>query len=154
MLRITTLMFTTVLAAGALTACATDQSSPIDDSEPSPHIQTAQQLAAYMQTTPNSPLSHLAPEARQRFADSMVFSTDGLASYRYSDLQELSATEIYHILRLFDVEGTTPLISKARVSTDSDKAVMNIIVGGYPDMWCSSRATCSSQLGSTCTDNC
>jgi hypothetical protein len=107
-----------------------------------------------MSSTPNSPLSHLAPEARQRFVDSMVFSADGLASYSYADLQALSATEVYRILRIFDVEATTPMIRKAGVSSESDKAVMNIIIAGYEDHYCASRATCGPQTNSICTDNC
>lgn len=154
MFRMTTLIFTTIVSAAALIACATDQGPSIDESEPSPHIQTAEQLAAYMNSTPSSPLSHLAPDARQRFVDSMVFGANGLASYSYSDLQALSATEVYRILRIFNVEATTPLISKAKVSSESDRAVMNVITAGYENYYCASRATCSAQLNSICTDNC
>lgn len=153
MLRIPTLAFSMLLAVAALSACATESTPVIDGTQPSPHLRSTAELNAYLKTTSSSPLDRLPAEARQRFVESLVFTVDGLASYRYADLQSLSATEVYQILRLFDVEGTAGLIN-ARVSNKSDEAVMNFVTGGYQDHYCASRATCGAQLDSICTDNC
>jgi len=153
MLRIQNLVVAMFVTSLALGACATDQPSRVDES--AVQISSAGELSTYLKATPHSPLDHLSAAGKQRFIDSLVFTPDGLASYRYSELEGLTATEAHQILSLFGVERTTSMITKLRVTTGSDKAVMQARISeDHNDMWCSSPGTCSNDIGSICTSNC
>lgn len=122
-------------------------------------VKSAADLAAYVATTPKnvSPLERLSPAAKNRFLKGLVFNERGLAGFDYSDLQaELSATEIYQVLRLFGAEHTASLIRDARTESHSDRIITRMMLPpedheGYK---CSSRATCSSWPSSICMSSC
>jgi hypothetical protein len=155
MLKIQKLMFIAMISAFALGACMTEGQGSGDDNESTPIIQSAEQLDSYLQSTSNSPLHLLSADARQRFIASLVFSDRGLGSFRYTELEKLSATEIAQILGLFGVERTTSLITKARVSTEADKALMRFVpLKDHEGYDCTGRATCRKSIDAICTSNC
>ena len=156
MLHARRLMFAAILT---LSACATDHGqAAVDDDQPVSQILSAKDLDLYLRTTPNSPLDRLPVAAKQRFIDSLVFTESGLGSFRYSELETLSAAEIYQVLSLFGAEHTTSMITKARASGDSNKATTQLSEpapeGDHKDCWCSSRGTCSPLLGHICMSSC
>lgn len=140
-------MITAILCITTLGACVTDK----DRNANGPQIQSTQELQAYLQATPNSPLNHLAPDARQRFVNSLVFTDKGLGSFQYSELNTLPAADIQQVLTLFGVERTISLIVKDGAPSNADEIE---IIGDRDGYWCSSFATCSLQAGSICTNNC
>ena len=156
MLHARRLVFAVILA---LSACATDQGQEaVGDDQSVPQILSANDLDSYLRTTPSSPLDRLPAEAKQRFIDSLIFTENGLGSFAYSELETLSATEIYQILSLFGAERTTSMITKTRASGDSNKPTTQLNEpapeGDYRDYWCSSRATCSPALSHICMASC
>jgi hypothetical protein len=154
-LQIHKLMFTAILASVILSSCATEGQEPVDEAQPVSQIRSAKELDIYLQTTPDSPLDRLSILAKQRFVDSLVFSENGLGSFRYSELEVLSATEVHQILSLFGAERTTSMIKKVKVLTDSDRAVMRLRPSGDHDgYYCSGRATCSANSANICMSSC
>ncbi|WP_052234898.1 hypothetical protein [Alteromonas macleodii] len=126
-----------------------------------------------------SPLDALSPDAKQRFIDSVVFTSKGVGSYHYQDLEaELTPTQIYKILSMIGSQHNISLFSNARIESDADillllspkpskddhsnddfttqggSAIGIGDDGGHKGYWCSSRATCSERQGSICTLNC
>ena len=109
MLNTRRIMITAIFASFALGACATDRNS---GNNAAPVIQSTQELESYLQTTPDSPLNRLPTDARQHFLNSLRFSENGLASFRYTDLKALPATDVAQILSLFGIGHTTSLLPK------------------------------------------
>lgn len=153
MLHARRIVFAAILA---LSACVTDQGQePVDNNQPVSQILSAQDLDIYLRTTPNSPLDRLSSEAKQLFIDSLVFTENGLGSFRYVDLAALSPTEIYQILSLFGVERTTSLVTKAPVSSGIAKPVIQQSApADHVGYWCSGRATCSESASQICMSSC
>lgn len=145
-----------VLAATlALSACAIARDQGAGGAPPpaSP-ILSAQELDAYLRTTPSSPLDRLPAAARQRFLASLVFTEAGLASYQYSDLQTLSPTEVYRILSLFGAERSTSIATQGDASGQPiEPAPQQNDPGSYIDCMCLDN-TCVPRLGSICMDAC
>jgi hypothetical protein len=146
------------MVLSVVVGCVADQ-PPIDPDLASntsmQQITSAHALDVYLRTTPSTPFDRLSSDAKQRFLSSLVFGDKGVGSFRYTDLEALSASEIADILRLFGVERTTSLIKDARVSTEADREVMRALpIGDHDGYWCSGRGTCSEQNGSICTSNC
>lgn len=154
MLHARRLMFAAIFA---LSACATDQGQEaVGDNQPISQIQSARDLDTYLRTTPNSPLDHLQPAARQRFIDSLVFNESGLASYQYTDLEALSPTEVYQILSLFGAERTTSMITKDRGAGELAEPTtqQSAPSADHEDHYCAGRATCDPKIGSICMSSC
>lgn len=158
MLRTCKLVLAAVLASIVLSACATEQGQEtVEGTELAGPIQSAADLETYLRTTSSSPLDRLSAAARQRFLDSLVFSKNGLGSYQYTELEALTATEAHDILSLFGAERTTSLITGARITTESDKAVMQAAPGVRADhegYWCSSPSTCTKLSNNICMSSC
>jgi hypothetical protein len=157
MLRAQAFMLTAVLTS--YSACASDHDQePAGSQVPGAQIRSAEELSVYLRTTPNSPLDHLPADAKQRFVDSLVFTDGGLGSFQYTELEPLSATEIYQILSLFGAERTTSMVIKNRVLSDSDKALMRLRPSApsedHEGYFCAGRATCLEQLKSICMSSC
>jgi len=154
MLRIQNLVAGMFLAAMTLAACAVDQPSRVD--EGAVQISSVDELSNYVKTTPHSPLDHLSAAGKQHFIDSLVFTRDGLASYRYSELEGLTATEAHQILSLFGVENTIGMVARLRVTTDGDRSVIQSArpEEGFKDMRCTEWSTCEPDIGSICSDKC
>ena len=147
--------FICAVLLSAVVGCMDQPPSDPAGSTAALQIKSAAELDAYLSTTPNTPLDRLSEEARQQFISSLVFSDKGLASFRKTDLEALSASEIADILRLFGTEHATSLIQRAKVTTEQDRGVMRARpVGDHDGYWCSGRGTCSEQLNSICTSNC
>lgn len=122
-------------------------------------VKSASQFARYMQQTRGSatPFSAMTPGALRRFSRSLVFTDRGLASYDYTDLQrELTASQIYAVLRVFGVEGSVSRIPGVKVRSRTDGLVMDAqrLPADYNDMTCAARASCAPQTGWICTSNC
>ncbi|HEV2737004.1 MAG TPA: SDR family NAD(P)-dependent oxidoreductase [Candidatus Elarobacter sp.] len=126
-------------------------------------IRSARDLQRYLSATGTSPLSALSSGARERFLSSITFGATGISGFRYADLQgELTATQVYDVLRLFGVQKDVAIIPNVRVDTPADKRVVrtfpfsakHIDGGDYRDYRCASRATCSQSPGDICTSNC
>lgn len=136
----------------ASAACVSAHDSEVSQNiESTIQIHSTKELNDYLNSTPSSPLNRLPKETRQHFVDSLVFTKAGLASFQYSDLISLSATEIYQTLSLFSVEHATPLVSHAPILSDSDREAMSVQTReDYPGYKCSPPATCISQAGAIC----
>jgi hypothetical protein len=150
MVRTHKFIFVAILASVTLCACATDRGSASDSTSVA-QIRSAKDLENYLQTVRNSPLDYMSPAAKQRFVSSLVFTARGLASFRYTDLQDLSATQVYQILALFGTERASSLIIKEDVPGNSsgfDNPEM-------PDYACSNvQAACKPAIGELCLSNC
>jgi hypothetical protein len=155
MLKMSRIAITATLASITLAACMTEQDPARDDS-PIHQIRSAAELDEYLRTASSSPLDRLAPVARQQFVTSLVFTENGLGGFSYTELEGLSATEAHEILSLFGAERTTPLLSKVRISTASDKVVMQQALpsGDHKGYRCIARATCEDSLTHICMSSC
>lgn len=164
-----TLMHSMILIAATLGACATDSDTSLLEQRATisrataagPQIRSAQQLSEHLRTTPDSPLALLKPAARERFVASMKFTKAGLASYAVTELEALTASQVYEVLALFGLERTTPMIQNAQVLDDADAAIMAAQQGdattlgvdheGYE---CAGRGSCAKASNYICTSNC
>ncbi|HJR72089.1 MAG TPA: hypothetical protein VJ806_00430 [Luteimonas sp.] len=125
-------------------------------------IKSSTDLRSYvLNKQPNSPLNRLSPGAQKRFIESIQFNEKGVTTYDYADLRaELTASQVYEVLALFGIQGTTAIIPGLRVNSDADRAIMAprgavpMQFPDYPDMMCESRATCSPSVTKICTSNC
>jgi hypothetical protein len=149
-------VFMLTAALSSYSACASDHDQePTIDQAQSPQIRSAEELSVYLRTTQNSPLDHLSATAKQRFLDSLVFSDGGLGSFRYTELEPLSATEIYQILSLFGAERTTSMITKDRAPSDSDRAALRRAPSeDHEGYYCAGPVTCRPETGSICMSGC
>lgn len=126
MLRNHGIMCIGIIASMVASACATEQGADLGaGSDRAPQIRSAEELSSYFQSTRNSPLDDLPPAAKQRFIDSLVFTRSGLGSYRYTELEGLTGTQVYQILSLFNAERTTAMVTKVPASSALGTAVMN-----------------------------
>lgn len=135
-------------------------------------VHSKSDLQRYLSRTheSGSPLDALAPNARKRFVESLKFTDLGLASFNYSDLEALTATQVYRILGLFGVQQDTPM-TDARIETPADQAIMNMPLqpsgicfpgggggggggGGHQGYRCLSKGTCIKATDFICTSNC
>lgn len=67
-------------------------------------IQTAEQLAAHLRTSTDSPLNALMPGPRERFIDGLVFGDHGVTSIDTADLTLLTKAQGHRLLSLFGLE--------------------------------------------------
>ena len=80
-------------------------------------------LAATVHTT--NPFDSLSDFGKQRFLDSLMFNSNGLASFQFADLEyELTPTDIYKILYLFGMQHLVPKMKNARIDTRVDEVLM------------------------------
>jgi hypothetical protein len=126
-------------------------------------IRSQSDLERYLSSTSNSvsPLRALSAGARDRFISSITFNAKGITGFHYTDLQsELTASQVYDVLKLFGAEKDVAIIPNVRIETSADKRMIDsfrkveMVGPDYVDHWCSSRATCSAREGSICTSNC
>lgn len=127
-------------------------------------------LASLQQS--NSPLRRLSPAARARFVRSLQFNEKGLTSADTKDLvAELSAADVYRVLRLFGAQHLTTKLPGIRFVTAEDRTLLTASWGGddlcniqmpdgagctgdYPGYYCEAKGTCRSSPGYICTRNC
>lgn len=70
-------------------------------------IRSAADLDSYLQAHETSPLDALSEPSRKRFVESLVFTDQGLGSYRYRELEEeLSPRQAFELLSLFGAQKT------------------------------------------------
>jgi hypothetical protein len=75
-----------------------------------------------------SPLDALSPAGRRRFLASLRFNRSGITGFSYADLQsELTASQIYDVLKLFGAEKDVAIIPHVRVETPRDRQVMEML---------------------------
>ena len=139
-------MVTAILCIATLGACVTGK----DRNDNSPQIQSTQELEAYLQATPNSPLNRLSPDAKEHFVNSLMFTDKGLGSFQYSELKTLPATDIQQVLSLFGVERTISLFTKESAPSN----LVEEIDQDHEGYQCVSVGTCMSAAGYICTSNC
>ncbi|WP_159016679.1 hypothetical protein [Cognatiluteimonas profundi] len=104
-----------------------------------------------------TPFTALSRGAQERFLQSLVFTTKGLASFEYADLSaELTATQVYKLLALFGAQDSTHFIPNLRVVDSTDAAIVdkrNAKIGpltDYPGYKCSPPATCEPSFSTIC----
>ena len=105
----------------------------------------------------DSPLNAMSAAGRERFLKSLRFNDKGLTSFDYADLEtELTAGQIYRILKLFGAERDTAFMRNARVENADDVKIMDMPRSpiDYRDYECAKRATCTQSNFSICTGNC
>ena len=105
-----------------------------------------------------SPLDALPQGAKQKFIDRVVWRENGIAGYRYVDLQQLTPTQIYEILSLIGAQYMVGRFKEATVVTELDAMLMGdpnyLRSEDYDGYWCKSRATCSISHSDICTGGC
>lgn len=70
-------------------------------------IRSAEALDRYLRTHETSPLDALSERSRKLFVESLVFTDQGLGSYRYRELEaELSPRQAFELLSLFGAQKT------------------------------------------------
>lgn len=126
-------------------------------------IHSHEGLVAYLAGTKLtlSPLHYLDPDARARFLASLSFNTNGLTSFSYQDLLDLTPTQVYQILSLFGVQDMTPSLQGLPIETPTDQQIMEsgmitpLIKPIVTDYKCVSRANCYYTLDYGCVwENC
>ena len=147
-------IFTIAFLLLALTGCVADQGQwVIDNNDSSKTIQSARALEIYLQTTSNSPIHRLSAAAERRFLDSLVFTKNGLGSYGYYELEALSPSEAYAILRLFGMEDTTQLINEVPAGDPDHRVLRQREVEEGKDLMCDG-SRCYVSPGNYCTRSC
>jgi len=110
-------------------------------------------------SNPDNPLNALSPRSKQRFLNSLRFGSQGLASFSYVELEsELTVKQAHRVLSLFGAQAFTTQMRGLRRADATDALIMKAAAEEIDDgtivllreHWCSSRATCSTQAGSTC----
>lgn len=70
-------------------------------------IRSAEALDRYLRTHETSPFDALSEQSRKLFMESLVFTDQGLGSYRYRELEaELSPRQAFELLSLFGAQKT------------------------------------------------
>jgi hypothetical protein len=153
-MRISNLVYAALIAT---TLGCMDQSSEgaADNSQPQAIGSTAA-LEAYLATNRHTPLDRFPEDAKQRFIASVVFGKNGLASFEYTELEALSASEAQDILQLFGMERAVPFIKNVSIKTDSDRKAMLALPrrDDHDGYWCKSPGTCEARNSNICTSNC
>ena len=98
------------VSASLLGACTTDSAPGGSGKDETAQIASRVDLDTYLQTASPSPLDALAPRARQRFVEGLVFSSDGLEQFDYAELVPLTRDQVYDILSLFGMEYATQTV--------------------------------------------
>ena len=149
-----------------VTGCSSSHGTAVTSTSvarPTGILRSARDLQRYLSAPGTSPLGALSSGARERFLSSITFGAKGISGFRYADLQsELTASQVYDVLRLFGVQKDVAIIPNLRVDTPADKRVISRFPfvakpsdgGDYRDYRCASRATCSQSPGDICTSNC
>lgn len=79
-------------------------------------IRSAADLDRYLRTHETSPLDALSEPSRKRFVESLVFTDQGLGSYRYRELEaELSPRQAFELLSLFGAQKTVAQLDFSHV---------------------------------------
>ncbi|MFK2876664.1 hypothetical protein [Rhodanobacter hydrolyticus] len=98
-------------------------------------IKNQGELQRFMQSNYNNadnPLNKLPAAARMHFVDSLVFRSEGLASFSYDDLRNLSVTDAYRILSLFGAQDSIGSIPNIKPVTDVDYNILAASPQLYP----------------------
>jgi len=143
-------------------------------------IRSETDLKNYLQATPiaRTPLGKLSQSAQRQFLASVTFNENGLTGFDYRALSnELSASEVYQVLRLFGMQRVTALIPDLRIETPMDETIMQhvspqacpprgpkvrgdevgpqVLCGSDHDNYkCESTGSCKYYNGYICTSNC
>lgn len=123
-------------------------------------VKTRAQLDTYLREHrgASSPFHALSHAGLQRFSRSVVFSDRGVSSYDYTALQrELTALQVFGILRVFGVEHSVSSIPGLKVRSVADRLVLQTLRirhDGHHDMYCVAHGSCAPRLGWVCTTNC
>jgi hypothetical protein len=114
-------------------ASSISQTTPYE----APPILEEQDLLQYLTShgradngSPDDPLSYLSMPARIAFLESLSFGRYGLGSFNYAILENdnLTATEAYLVLSLFDVERVTRRFEGLRIETELDRDIMKPVL--------------------------
>jgi len=127
-------------------------------------IQNRSDLEAYLSSNEldSTPLGYLPKDTVKPFIDSLVFTDQGLASFRYADVKgKLSPFEAYELLSLFGAERFAAAIyDESQSVSEADKIALRVIRSDGDKDWfvegyrCSDPGTCSTSIGNLCTNNC
>lgn len=127
-------------------------------------IKNRSELEVYLSNNEiaSTPLRYLPKDAVKPFLDSLVFTEQGLASFRYVDLKgKLSPFEAYELLSLFGAERfAASIYDESQTVSEADKLALEVVQSDGDKDWfvedyaCTDRATCSSSLSDLCTNNC
>ena len=121
-------------------------------------IRSREDLALHLRRTRgHSPLDALSPASRERFLDSLVFNANGLAQYRFDDLQrELTVTQAYRILRLFGAGESAPFLHAMHPRDAVDAGIQSFMrIEDHEGGKCAGPGTCEMLYPHyICTSNC
>lgn len=122
-------------------------------------VKNRAQLEAYLREHrgASSPFHGLRPASLQRFSGSLAFNDRGMSSYDYTPLRrELTASQIFRILRVFGVEDSASRIPGMKVRSHADRLVVETHLrhSGHHDMYCVASGSCAPRTGWVCTNHC
>lgn len=134
-------------------------------------IRSKADLADHLANNRNSPLLRLPGNSLQRFLDSLVFTSNGLASYSYASLRDssLNVTDIYKILALFGEHSQIGHIPGLRATNALEEKILLLTPSNrfdppwdttHPpmgDYYCRvghGEIGCVFEFGSSCNANC
>lgn len=110
----------------------------------------------------NSAIDYLSPTAKEIILNSLVFGSNGLASFNYTVVKdELDPDQSYQLLALFGVQhlirdiyedqtkilGTVELDAKKEIDLKNMQPFIRKDYNGY---YCKSRATCAKAISDIC----
>lgn len=118
-------------------------------------IQSTESLDQYLRTATKdgSPLYLLSESARSTFIDSLQFGDNGVASFRYQEIQdELTPTEAYKLLSLIGFQSMVSKLSHSRIQTATDYQLLANPqpLDGIREGQCTGPATCKQLMGWFC----
>lgn len=90
-------------------------------------IRSAADLSAYLQSRKASPFDALGERSRKLLVESLVFTDQGLGSYRYREIEtELTPRQAYELLGLFGAQRTVGYLRFSRGSAAERAAVAKL----------------------------
>lgn len=109
-------------------------------------IRSTSELASYLQAHKTSPFDALSERSRKLFMESLVFTDQGLGSYRYRELEaELSPRQAFELLSLFGAQKTMGYLQFSNGSAKEHAAVAKlapIFLDDHKGYRCIPPATC------------
>lgn len=117
-------------------------------------IRTSAELSAYLQLHKTSPFNALSKRSQQLFVESLVFTENGLASYRYRELEsELTPRQAFELLSLFGAQKTLGYLQFAQASSEESNAAAKlapVLLDDHKGYRCVPPATCQSSMDHIC----
>lgn len=109
-------------------------------------IRSVAELSVFLQSRKTSPFDALGERSRKLLVESLVFTGQGLGSYRYREIEaELTPRQAYELLSLFGAQRTVGYLRFSHGSAEERAAVAKlapIFLDDHRGYRCTPPATC------------